>query len=125
VACWPSASSTVLCLTQPWTHELQRYAAFGVGPATAPASPLPLTLVLADGTHCQVRSGGAWSPLAGHPGWTGWYWCDGNGAVWGAAGSNGIDRSSARWSVEFGSISGNGPVHEEPVTTALFAGTAG
>ena len=124
VACWNGeAPATAICLRDPWSPDLVRMKLTGSFPATsAPARPQPLGLVLSDGDHCLIRSGGVWNDLAAHPGWYGTYSCAVNGAVWAAEG-DGVDRSSARWSVQFASISGSGPLGTLGVVTAFFVGT--
>jgi hypothetical protein len=58
--CWPGPAS-VLCLVDPWSKELRRFPAPGALPAVSPpATPMPLALVLDDGTSCVLASGVDW-----------------------------------------------------------------
>lgn len=124
VACWiDPLPSTVICFRDPWATELVRLRNGGsTAPATAPSDPRPLGLLLSDGDRCLLRTGGAWNDLADHPGWYGTYSCAAGGAVW-AETSDGIDRSSPRWTVHIASISGIGPLTSLEVATAYFIGT--
>jgi hypothetical protein len=56
----------------------------------------PLVIVLTDGTHCQIRDGGAWGQLKGHPNLYGAYSCTRHGAVWARMSGS---RSAAHWGV--------------------------
>ncbi|MCW2522555.1 MAG: hypothetical protein JWO63_890 [Frankiales bacterium] len=127
-ACWKASTpSSVLCLSDPFSTVVRQLPLTSPVPAvTAPVKPQPLGLLLDDGRRCSIRDGGAWNTLASHPGWSGWYSCDGQTAVWGPddAATAGIDRSSAVWTVQVGPISGTGPVTAVAVKTAYLVGTA-
>ncbi|TFC15305.1 hypothetical protein E3O19_09310 [Cryobacterium algoritolerans] len=124
VACWNDpAPATAICFRNPWSPDLVRMKLRGSFPsAPAPPTPQPLGLVLSDGDHCLIRSGGVWNDLASYPGWYGTYSCALNGAVW-AADADGIDRSSPRWTVRVAPISGSGPLGTLDVITAFMVGT--
>lgn len=125
VACWPDPSpSTVVCYRDPWQKSLVRMPTLGSVPAaSAPPQAQPLGLLLGDGDRCRIRSGGVWNDLARHAGWYGTYSCDGGEAIW-AESADGIDRSSAQWTVEVAPISGSGSLRTRGVVTAYFVGTA-
>jgi len=124
VACWQDPQpSHVVCYRDPWKKELVRMPNGGGFPvAMAPAQPHPLGLLLSDGDHCLIRSGGVWNDLVGHPGWYGTYSCPGDEAIW-AESEDGIDRSSPRWTVQVAPISGVGPLDTRVIVTAYFIGT--
>jgi hypothetical protein len=94
-------------------------------------TPVPFALLLADGTRCRLRNGGAWG--ARDDGLVGAYGCpDESPAVLVSAtakpGASAIDRSQAMWTVQVGSL-GAGDAHLPPpqtraVITAWFAGDA-
>jgi hypothetical protein len=133
VACWKSAvPTTVLCLRDPFGHVLVRVTYAGTfAPVAAPANPAPQGLLLADGTRCLIRDGGAWSFLSQRPGWVGWYWCSNGSDVYGPQGGYGIDRSAPMWTVQTvdektlnATTGASGPITEHAVTTAYYDGTA-
>lgn len=125
VACWKDPSpSTVICYRDPWRVDLVRMPSNGDVPEVpAPSEAQPLGLLLGDGERCLLRSGGVWNDLAQRPDWYGTYSCTGADAVW-AGSSDGIDRSSPRWTVEVASISGTGPLKTRDVVKAYYVGTA-
>jgi hypothetical protein len=133
VACWKSAvPSTVLCLRDPFGHALVRITYSGTfAPVAAPAQAAPQGLVLADGTQCQIRSGGAWARLSQHPEWVGWYECSNGSDVYGPKGGDGVDRSAPTWTVEMvdqkslnATTGASGPISRHDVSVAYYDGTA-
>jgi hypothetical protein len=133
VACWKFAvGSSVLCLRDPFGQILVRIAYSGTfAPVDPPASPAPQGLVLTNGTHCQLRDGGAWSRLDQHPDWVGWYECANGADVYGPKAGDGIDRSAAMWTVHTvdgrtlnPSTGASGPITEHGVARAYYDGTA-
>lgn len=125
VACWQDpAPSAVICFRDPWKKNVVRLPNEGGFPeADAPAQAQPLGVLLSDGAHCLIRTGGVWNDLADHPGWYGTYACSGDEAIWAHSG-DGIDRSKPRWTVQVAAISGDAPLATRGVVTAYFIGTA-
>jgi len=126
VACWRrSTARSVLCYRDPWSKQLTQLPTDG--PVANPAAtriPSPLGLLLADGSRCSLRIGGAWSNLDGHPELYGTYGCDHQIAVWGLADRDGIDRSAPAWTVRVAPMSGHGTLHTVAVRAAYYVGTA-
>jgi hypothetical protein len=130
-ACWPTAGgSYLLCLQDPFGKSLSLIAATGVTAPMEPRSedPVPMALILDDGTQCRVRIGGAWPFQVEQPDWVGYYSCTGTGfgAVW-APTSNGPDYSGIAkgpdgWTVWVGPEDGHLLQHK--VKTAYFVGMA-
>lgn len=129
--CWPSTPGSLLCVDDPWQQRLHRVSYNGPLPPVQPtATPDPFALTLDDGTHCQLRNGGAWGTRA--DGYEGAYSCSGTGphlaVLWlpsQGAGSC-IDRSSAVWTVKVGQLgtpdTAFPPPQTRAVTSAWFAG---
>jgi hypothetical protein len=128
--CWPAPAS-VLCLMDPWTKALRRFAAPGALPAVdPPATPMPFALQLDDGTRCILPNGIDWGgraddkvPAYGcNPGKTsvGVLIAPGDDPV------SAIDRSAPAWVVRVGELGPRATPFESPrrhtVTTAWFAG---
>jgi hypothetical protein len=130
IACWKAAKAHhALCMRNPASHRLYRIplsGGFATTPVATPAATAPLLLVLADGTRCSIRDGGAWSPLPHHPKWFGTYGCSRHGVVWATEKMKheGVNESAARWTVHTGSFSGSGKLTVRPVKRAYFVGTA-
>jgi hypothetical protein len=126
LACWKGpTATTVLCYRNPWQRQVVRVNIEGPLPATqAPQQPVPLGLVLSDGARCQLRDGGAWADLDGHPELFGIYSCDDQTTVWGGRDSDVIDRTHALWSVRLAPMSGHGRLRRMTVRTAYFVGTS-
>ena len=62
--CWP-APATMLCLMDPWSKALRRFATPGALPAVdPPATPMPFALQLDDGTRCILPNGIDWGARA-------------------------------------------------------------
>ncbi|HEU5270033.1 MAG TPA: hypothetical protein VFU36_08920 [Jatrophihabitans sp.] len=126
VACWPTSTvRSVLCYRDPWSRRLT--VLHTDGPVAVPAAgrtPSPLGLLLADGTRCWLRIGGAWGTLDGHPELYGTYGCDHQLAVWGLARADGIDRSTPAWTVRIAPMSGHGALRTTTVRAAYYVGTA-
>jgi hypothetical protein len=128
-ACWKaSAPHKALCMTDPLVHKLVRYELTGRFALTrlAPASQrAPLSIVLGDGARCQIRSGGAWGPLPGHPHLAGYYSCDRDGDVWAPAVTthNGVNESQPMWTVRTAKFT-SGHLVTRRVVQAYFVGTA-
>lgn len=61
-ACWPadSGSSDILCLTNPWTSAVVRWATRGLTDTPAPVDPQPFGIELTDGSLWWYRNGGSW-----------------------------------------------------------------
>jgi hypothetical protein len=126
VACWrASTARSVLCYRDPWSTQLTLLPTDGpVAAAAALRTPSPLGLLLADGTRCWLRIGGAWSRLDGHPELFGTYGCQNQIAVWGRADADGIDRSGPVWTVRLAPMSGHGTLRTVAVRTGYYVGTA-
>ena len=127
--CWPSTPGSLLCVDNPWDQRLHRVAYNGqLQPVQPPALPEPFALVLADGTRCLLRNGGAWGGR--DDGFVGAYWC-GNSGVNPAvlclpSEQSCIDRSGPAWTVKVGQL-GAPDAHLPPpqvhgVVSAWFAG---
>jgi hypothetical protein len=128
--CWPAPAS-VLCLADPWSKGLRRFATPGALPAVEPlATPMPFALQLEDGTRCILPNGIDWGARADdmvpaygcNPGKT-------SVGVLIAAGDDpvsAIDRSGPVWVVRVGELGPRDTPFESPrrraVTTAWFAG---
>lgn len=129
VACWKTAGAHhALCLRSPRSHTLARVRLSGSFAKTAPAkhrSRAPLMIILADGTTCTIRDGGAWGTLKSHPHWNGSYSCSKHGVVWAAphASHYGINESSPSWTVHTGPGGGKGSLTVRAVKRAYFVGT--
>jgi hypothetical protein len=128
--CWP-APGTVLCLMDPWSKALRRFATPAALPAVdPPATPMPFALQLDDGTRCILPNGIDWGgraddmvPAYGcNPGKTsvGVLIAPGDDPV------SAIDRSQPVWVVRVGELGPRDTPFESPrrhaVTTAWFAG---
>jgi hypothetical protein len=128
--CWPAPAS-VLCLADPWSKGLRRFAKPGALPAVEPlATPMPFALQLDNGTRCILPNGIDWGARADdmvpaygcNPGKT-------SMAVLippGADPVSAIDRSAPVWVVRVGELGPRDTPFESPrrhaVTTAWFAG---
>lgn len=128
-ACWPSASATLLCINDPWQQELHRVTVADALPADPPvASPIPLAVLLDDGTQCRIRSGGAWGGR--DDGLVGAYGCDSDDVILMSTedGAEPFDRSQPLWTAEVGPLGAGAPHFPPPqsrtVTTAWFAATS-
>jgi hypothetical protein len=128
--CWPAPAS-VLCLIDPWTKTLRRFASPGALPAVEPpATPMPFAMVLDDGTQCILPNGIDFGGGA-----------DGRVPVYGCGQrewslgvvvapdkppTEAINRSKPLWTVIVGRMgpptTPMGFVSEHAVTTAWFAG---
>jgi hypothetical protein len=128
--CWPAPAS-VLCLVDPWSKELRRFPAPGRLPAVSPLPvPMPLALVLDDGTSCVLASGVDWGGR--RDGLLPAYVCDPRVISRGVLIDPGqdpfsaIDRSQPAWTVRVGQLGARGtsfePPRQQTVTTAWFAG---
>ena len=129
VACWKAAAPhKALCMRDPRSHQLTRFgrtgrfAPTGLAPADQRA---PLSIVLGDGDHCEIRAGGAWSSPPGHPHLVGYYSCVHDGAVWAHLGAlhNGINESQPLWTVRTAHFNDRNLVTRR-VVRAYFVGTA-
>jgi hypothetical protein len=116
--CWPGPAS-VLCLVDPWSKELRRFPAPGALPAVSPpATPMPLALVLDDGTSCVLASGVDWGGR--RDGLVPAYVCDprviSRGVLIdpGADPLSAIDRSQPAWTVRVGQLGPRGTSFEPP-----------
>ncbi len=128
--CWPAPAS-VLCLMDPWTKALRRFAKPGALPAVdPPATPMPFALQLDDGTRCILPNGIDWGARA--DGMVPAYGCNPGKtslAVLIAPGDDpvsAIERSAPAWVVRVGELGPRDTPFDSPrrhaVTTAWFAG---
>jgi hypothetical protein len=125
VACWKSSNHTVLCLRDPRAKELVRIRYQGTfHPATKLHNPSPQALALFNGNYCEIRDGGAWPMIKGHPQWNGYYGCRHNGIY--GTGRDGIDRSVNPWRVHIVNDPNGGPgsIVNRRVQLAYYVGTA-
>ena len=127
-ACWDAAvAHHVLCLRNPRSRAVVRIPRVGAFASTAVA-PLakraPLTLQLADGDICNVRTGGTADQLPDHPNLFVTYYCANDGEVWGslAARHAGVDEAPPVWTVETAPFDGHRLVLRH-VVRAWFVGT--
>lgn len=102
--CWPSPPTSMLCMTNPWDKEVRRFSYDTSLLATVqpPKTPQPFALVLDNGTHCLLISGGA--RRARSDGYIPEYACgaDLESYVLGdASGSDPLNRSKPLWTVTF------------------------
>ena len=130
IACWKSATPhQVLCSRDPSSnrvYSLRRSGNFASTGLAARRDRAPLLLVLGNGYRCNIRDGGAWSNLQGHPNWFGAYSCNNNhDAVWSPpnAPHNGINETNSTWTVHVAPISGKNSVTVRTVRKAYFVGT--
>ncbi|ONH26148.1 hypothetical protein BL253_25390 [Pseudofrankia asymbiotica] len=125
-ACWPTPQAQrMLCLRDPFTTTLDALTAQAlVAKVSPPKDPAPLGLLLANGDHCRLRDGGAWSSPEGHPDYVGSYSCGPHGDVWAPQNSStgGINKTVNRWTVLVGDITG--PLTTVPVAEAYYVATA-
>lgn len=130
IACWKSAlAHHALCFRDPTSKRLDRFRLSGRFARTAAAKPTlraPLLIVLADGTRCAIRDGGAWGSLPHHPKWFGTYQCARHGAVWANAkmSHEGVNESAPRWTVHTSQFGGSGKLTVRRVKRAYFVSTA-
>jgi hypothetical protein len=123
-ACWKSQHHTVLCLRDARTTKLVRVHYTGAFPTAAtPKRPTPQNLDLAHGQTCDIRIGGAWGQLPSHPNWVGFDSCT-KGSIYGPPSGDGVNRSSALWSVRVWKSGTKQQVVTKTVDTAYFVGTA-
>jgi hypothetical protein len=128
--CWPAPAS-VLCLADPWSKDLRRFAAPGALPAVdPPATPMPFALQLDDGTRCILPNGIDWGARADDmvPA----YGCNPGKTSMGVlidAGDDpvsAIDRSDPVWVVRVGELGPRDTPFDSPrrhaVAMAWFAG---
>lgn len=127
IACWKAAAPKhVLCLPDPARHRLIRFRT-GKFASTKPVSQRvlsPMLLVLADGTRCLIRDGGAWGALQGHPHLYGTYSCSRHGVVWARAKAahSGVNETESTWTVRTAGF-GHGHLVTRRVAQADFVGT--
>jgi hypothetical protein len=122
-SCWASRDHTVLCLRDATTKKLVRVTYTGkLGAAGAPRRPSPQDLVLAGGASCSLRIGGAWGTLPTHPNWLGYYSCP-QGAVYGPAHGDGIDRARQPWTVRIWKAGTRHTLVRRSVERAYYVGT--
>jgi hypothetical protein len=126
--CWVGPDRTALvCGMSPWEKRVLLYTASGPVPTAPPAvNPQPWGLVLADGSRCQIRNGGAWPGRADD--YNGAYSCEGPTEYVLANSDRYVDRSRPTWTVKVGELSASNdisaPPKTMPVTTAYFATVA-
>jgi hypothetical protein len=128
--CWP-AKASVLCLADPWSKGLRRFAVTdSLPPVDPPVTPTPFSLVLDDGTSCVLAEGRDWGGR--RDGLIPAYACTPRVLSLGVLIDPGqdpasaIDRSQPLWTVRVGALGPRGASFEPPrrqsVTTAWFAG---
>ncbi|HJQ07474.1 MAG TPA: hypothetical protein VJ872_18635 [Nocardioides sp.] len=121
-SCWKSTNHTALCLRHVSDTRLVRIrysGTFAAKPAVQRPSPQRLTLV--GGGTCDIRIGGAWGVVPGHPDWVGWYSCT-NGSVYGSPTGDGVNRSRPVWRVHL--VGSDGTLVTRRVAKATYVGTA-
>jgi hypothetical protein len=125
VACWKSTHHTALCLRNPRKQVLARIRYDGrFGPVSAPKHATPQAFALFGGGYCEIRDGGAWGEVKGHPNWSGDDSCTNGAAVYGP-GRDGINRSHQPWSVHLVRFHNNSQsIHVRQLRTVYYAGTA-
>lgn len=126
VACWKSRNHTVLCLRNPRKKALVRIRYVGrFRHVRALDKPSPQALTLFGGTYCEIRDGGAWGSVKGHPKWNGDYSCNNGAAVYGP-GRDGINRSREPWRVHLVRFHSNGTqtIRIREIRLAYYVGTA-
>lgn len=124
--CWIGTDERILyCGTTPWEKKLRKYYRAQPGDPVAARGGDPWGLVLADGTRCQIRNGGAWPGRADD--WVGAYSCTNEErAVLVRGGmTSAVDRSQPQWTVYVGQLSADNAAFPPPtkvaVTTAYLA----
>lgn len=128
--CWPAPAS-VLCLADPWSKGLRRFAKPGALPAVdPPATPMPFALQLDNGMRCILPNGIDWGARADDM--VPVYGCNPGKTSMGVLISAGddplsaIDRSGPVWVVRVGELGPRDTPFESPrrhaVTTAWYAG---
>jgi hypothetical protein len=128
IACWvdgtATADHTMLCLRDPLSRQLVRLRYGGnLAAVGAAVTPAPMALVLADGTACQLRDGGAWAQPTGRPDLFGRYFCGATVVVWGPRDGDGITHTATGWTVLTGDPAGTGVVRTQPVAKAIYVGS--
>jgi hypothetical protein len=126
VACWKSHNHTVLCLRNPRSKVLARIRYQGrFRPVRSLDKPSPQALSLVHGGYCEIRDGGAWGAVKGHPRWEGDYSCRAGYDVYGR-GRDGINRAHEPWRVHTVRFHKNGAqtVRTRQVHRAYYVGTA-
>jgi hypothetical protein len=129
IACWDAARDhRVLCFQNAFQHKVVRFRGNAPTHLDTPSQPYnALNLVLADGEHCAVRSGGAVGIQKHHPNWIATYFCGGGANILWAphrlVATLGTDRSTSRWHAWVGTAGGR--LHYRAITKAFFVGTAG
>lgn len=133
LVCSPSAAAAdscvavankpaALCLIDPFSTRLTRYATSTVRTSGvhAPQSPMPIALILDDATKCRLRNGGSWSIQEANPDYIGYYFCQSTGfqAIWGPPTGPAITQQPDGWTVQYGSDTG--PLTQHRVTEAFY-----
>lgn len=121
-ACWPSINY-LYCMHGPADDTVVRIWAGTSGPAAQePDEPAPWQIVLANGSRCDVRLGGAWDQAP--DGYAYSYACDGAVvALLAPDGAPTLNTSGSTWTVAAQS-DWHGPVETVEVTQAIYAGAA-
>ena len=128
IACWNAAlAHHVWCMRRVRSHDVVRIArtgAFANTPLAPPSLRAPLVIKLADGDICNIRDGGSWGSLPGHPSLFGTYACQHAGAVWASATTQhwGVNMSQPLWTVRTAHFGGH-ILTTHHVVTAWFVGT--
>lgn len=128
--CWPAPAS-VLCVVDPWSKEIRRFATPGALPAVSPpATPMPFALLLDDESRCVLAGGADWGGR--RDGLVPAYICNPMALSRGVLIEPGqdlvsaIDRSQPVWIARVGALGPRGASFEAPrritVATAWFAG---
>ncbi|WP_181063627.1 esterase/lipase family protein [Nocardia nova] len=120
-------ATTAFCLENPFAPTIVRNAITGQTHTDSPATefPVPIGIILDDGTTCRRRIGGSWPTTDAKPDYVGYYNCSQGAkfrAVWGPPDGNGITKTESGWIVETGGEHGSLTTHK--ITEALFVGVA-
>lgn len=121
-ACWPSGSY-LYCMHGPADATVVRiWAGTSLPAASEPNSTRPWQIVLADGSRCDVRLGGAWDKPPDGYYYT--YSCDGNfAALLAPENAPTLDTSGSTWTVT-AQVDWGGPVRTVEVAQITYAGVA-
>lgn len=119
------AGYEVTCLGDPFAATVVRGRSAGAPPrgVVAPAEPVPVAVVLDDGTRCRIRVGGSWPVRAATPALAGHYFCPGGPgfrAIWSRGPGPGYRETAEGWLVEVGGTAGD--LETRRIVEAYFVG---